>query len=124
MALQPTQVSESAASHMEARSRRLGISAEEIVESITDGFFAVSHEWRFLYVTRNAEQLLARDPGDLLGRSLWEEYPGLEGTEFQAAYRRVAAERVTLSVTAYYPDHERWYGPDRKRQVLKEGCPR
>jgi PAS domain S-box-containing protein len=109
MALQPTQVSEPAASHMEARSRRLGISAEEIVESITDGFFAVSHEWRFLYVNRKAEQLLARDPGDLLGRSLWEEYPGLEGTKFQAAYCRVAAERVTLSVTAYYPDHERWY---------------
>jgi PAS domain S-box-containing protein len=109
MALRPTQVSESAASHIEARSRRLGISAEEIVESISDGFFAVSHEWRFLYVNRKAEQLLARDSGDLLGRSLWEEYPGLEGTEFQIAYRRAAAERVTVSVTAYYPDHERWY---------------
>lgn len=109
MELQPTQGSEPAASHLEARSRRLSISAEEIVESITDGFFAVSYEWRFLYVNRKAEQLLARDPGDLLGRSLWEEYPGLAGTEFEAAYRRVAAERVTLSVTAYYPDHERWY---------------
>jgi PAS domain-containing protein len=124
MALQSTQVSEPAASQIEAESRRLRISAEEIVESITDAFFAVSHEWRFLYVNGKAEQLLARDPGDLLGRSLWEEYPGLEGTEFEHAYRRVAAERVALFVTAYYPDHERWYGPDRKRQVLKEGCPR
>ena len=40
---------------------------------------------------------------------LWDEYPGLAGSEFEQAYRRVAAERVTLSVTAYYPDHDRWY---------------
>jgi PAS domain S-box-containing protein len=91
------------------QSRRLLISAEEIVESITDAFFAVSLEWRFLYVNRQAEQLLARDPGDLLGKSLWEEYPGLLGSDFERAYRRALAEKVTLSVSAYYPDHARWY---------------
>ena len=91
------------------QSRRLLISAEEIVESITDAFFSVSLEWRFLYVNRQAEQLLARDPGDLLGKSLWEEYPGLLGSDFERAYRRALAEKVTLSVSAYYPDHARWY---------------
>jgi PAS domain S-box-containing protein len=91
------------------QSRRLLISAEEIVESITDAFFSVSLEWRFLYVNRQAEQLLARDPGDLLGKSLWEEYPGLLGSDFERAYRRAMAEKVTLSVSAYYPDHARWY---------------
>jgi PAS domain S-box-containing protein len=111
MALQPTTAGGSGASQHELpeQNRRLRISAEEIVESISEAFFAVSHEWRFLYVNRQAEQLLARDPGDLLGRSLWEEYPGLHGTDFERAYRMVAAERLTLSVTAYYPDHQRWY---------------
>lgn len=109
--LQPTKASGSAGAQHElpSRNRRLLISAEEIVESITDAFFAISREWRVLYVNRQAEQLLARDPGDLLGRSLWEEYPGLVGSDFERAYRRVATEKVTLSVNAYYPDHERWY---------------
>src|SRR5580692_424095 len=87
MALRSTPVSEPAASQIEAESRRLR-------KSITDAFFAVSHEWRFPYVNGNAEPLLARDPGDLLGRSLWEEYPGLEGTEFEHAYRSFWAMRI------------------------------
>jgi PAS domain S-box-containing protein len=80
-----------------------------VLESITDAFFAVGHDWRFTYVNRQAETLLGRSPGELPGRNLWEEYPGLIGSEFEGAYRRVMAERVTESVTAFYPDHDRWY---------------
>jgi PAS domain S-box-containing protein len=80
-----------------------------VLESITDAFFAVDRDWRFTYVNPQAERLLDRKPGDLLGQDMWEVYPGLIGSEFELAYRRVAAERVTLWVTAFYPDHERWY---------------
>jgi len=109
MRLQPTEFSAAPQAELPTPHRRLPISAEEIVESISDAFFAVSRDWRFLYVNRQAEQLLAREPADLPGRNLWEEYPGLIGSEFERAYRGVAAENVTRSVTAYYPDHERWY---------------
>lgn len=80
-----------------------------VLESITDAFFAVDRDWRFTYVNRQAEILLGRMPGELPGRSLWDEYPGLIGSEFERVYRHVMAERVTESVTAFYPDHERWY---------------
>ncbi len=80
-----------------------------VLESITDAFFALGRDWRFTYVNRQAERVLDRTPGDLLGKTIWEEYPGLAGSEFERAYRRVMAERVTESVTAYYPDHDRWY---------------
>lgn len=80
-----------------------------VLESITDAFFAVGRDWRFTYVNRQAETLLGRMPGELPGRSLWDEYPGLVGSDFERAYRHVMAERVTESVTAFYPDHDRWY---------------
>ena len=83
--------------------------ARTILESITDAFFAVDQQWRFTYVNPQAERLLDRKPGDLLGRIIWEEYPGFVGSEFEQAYRRVASERVSVSTTAYYPDHQRWY---------------
>ena len=109
--MQPVKASGSAIAQyaQSPQNRELPISAEEIVESIKDAFFAVSHEWRFLYVNRQAEQLLARDPGDLHGKILWEMYPGLIGSDFERAYRLVAADKVRLSLTAYYPDHARWY---------------
>ena len=80
-----------------------------VLESITDAFFAVDRGWRFSYVNPQAERLLDRRPGDLLGQVIWDVYPGLVGSEFEQAYRRAATERITQSVTAYYPDHERWY---------------
>jgi PAS domain S-box-containing protein len=83
--------------------------SRDILESITDAFFALDREWRFTYVNRQAERILDRRPGDLLGTVLWEMYPGLVGTEFERAYLRAAHEGIVSSITAFYPDHERWY---------------
>ena len=81
----------------------------DILESITDAFFAVDRDWRFTYVNAQAERVLERAPGELLGKIIWDEYPGLNGTEFEKAYRTAADERVPSRTTAYYADHERWY---------------
>lgn len=80
-----------------------------ILESITDAFFAIDREWRFTYVNPQGEQILNRQPGDLLGKVLWEMYPGLIGSEFERAYHKSMDEHVSSTVTAYYPDHDRWY---------------
>jgi PAS domain S-box-containing protein len=89
------------------------LSSEEqsrnILESITDGFFALDRNWRFTYANPQAERLLDRTPGDLLGKVVWEEYPGIAGSVFERAYRQAADERVASSVTSFYPDHNRWY---------------
>jgi PAS domain S-box-containing protein len=82
---------------------------DNILDSITDAFFAVDQAWRFTYVNRQAERLLSRTASELLGQVMWEMYPGLIGSEFEQAYRRTAIERVESNVTAFYPDHERWY---------------
>jgi PAS domain S-box-containing protein len=85
------------------------IDPEVILDSITDAFFFVDRNWRFAYANRQANLVLGREPGDLLGRILWEEYPGLAGSEFERVYHRVAGNRVPESFTSYYPDHDRWY---------------
>jgi PAS domain S-box-containing protein len=80
-----------------------------ILESITDSFIALDRNWRFTYVNGQAERVLDRTAGDLLGKIIWEEYPGLAGSKFENAYRRAMRDRVTVTVEDYYPDHERWY---------------
>ncbi|MEG4272168.1 MULTISPECIES: PAS domain S-box protein [unclassified Microcoleus] len=83
--------------------------SRNILESIDDGFFALDENWRFTYANPSAEILLDRTASDLIGKNFWEEFPGLDGSEFELIHRRVAAQRVALSVTAFYPDHDRWY---------------
>ena len=83
--------------------------AREILESITDAFFSLDRDWRFTYVNKQAEKVLNRHPGDLLGKVLWEEYPGLHGSEIEQAYHRTVDEQVSVSVTSFYADHNHWY---------------
>ncbi len=83
--------------------------AAAILESITDGFLAIDRDWTFTYVNGAAGRLLSCAPGDLLGKNLWEAYPGQVGTGFERMHRRVAAGGPAESRTEYYPDHDRWY---------------
>ncbi|MBD1835632.1 PAS domain S-box protein [Cyanobacteria bacterium FACHB-472] len=83
--------------------------SRNIIESIGEAFFALDENWRFTYVNQFAETLLDRTPGDLIGKNFWEEYPGLIGSELEQMHRRVIRDRVARSLTAFYPDHDRWY---------------
>lgn len=93
----------------EGEIKELGKRNRDILESITDAFFALDREWRFTYLNPQAEIVLDREPGDALGKNIWEEYPGLQGSEFEKAYRAAMDEHISSTVTAYYPDHGRWY---------------
>ncbi|MDZ8070342.1 MAG: YlcI/YnfO family protein [Nostoc sp. DedQUE08] len=87
-----------------------------ILESIAEAFFALDENWQFTYINPSAEILLDRTPGDLVGKNLWEEYPGLIGNELAQVYLSTMRDayggrnhRLAGSITAFYPDHNRWY---------------
>src|SRR3954462_711751 len=59
----------------------------EILESITDAFYAVDRDWRLTYVNRGTEQLWQRPREQLLGRRLEEVFAGVAGLEATEDYR-------------------------------------
>lgn len=83
--------------------------AQTILDSITDAFFSLNANWEFSYVNRQTVKTLNCEAGDLLGKSIWEVYPGTVGSEFERNYRKAAQEQLALAFNSYYPDHDRWY---------------
>jgi PAS domain S-box-containing protein len=83
--------------------------ATDILEGLPEGFFVLDREWRFAYANAEAGRLLARDPAELQGKVLWEEFPGLEDSDFERAYLRAMLARESTESRAYYPAHGRWY---------------
>jgi PAS domain S-box-containing protein len=82
-----------------------------ILESITDGFVALDREWRLIYLNRHAEpflQRLGRTRQELIGRSIWVEFPELVGSPFEQHYRRAVAEQVSVTFEAYDPRFQVW----------------
>src|SRR5512143_3350714 len=64
--------------------RRLAL----IVDSIADGFYALDPDWHFAHINDAALAYFGRRREELLGRSLFEVFPSVRGTVFEAEYRR------------------------------------
>ena len=83
--------------------------ADRILNSITDSFMAIDHEWRFTYVNPPAETLLRRRREDLLGRVLWDEFPEAIGSRFDREYRQVTDRHEAVTFEEYYPPLDGWF---------------
>ena len=80
---------------------------ENILENITDGFFAVDSNWIVQYYNKAAENILL--PRDLIiNKNLWDVFSDAVGSRFYNEYHRVMNEGVTSSFEEYYPRLELW----------------
>jgi PAS domain S-box-containing protein len=65
-----------------------------LLESISDTVILFDPDWRFAYLNPRAVEEAGEPADALLGRTLWEKYPALVGTDFEANYRRAVAEQT------------------------------
>ncbi|MDQ6888052.1 MAG: PAS domain-containing sensor histidine kinase [Gemmatimonadota bacterium] len=79
-----------------------------ILESITDAFFSLDRSWRFTHINARAEALLGRNARELMGKSLWEEFPDAN-QEFRTRYRAAVATQMPTSFEAFYTPLESWF---------------
>lgn len=80
-----------------------------ILESITDAFFALDRDWRFTYLNRQAELLLQRKREELLGQVLWDEFPESVGSTFDLEYHRAVSEQVSVEFESFYSPLNTWF---------------
>ena len=81
----------------------------DILESITDGFFAVDNDWRFTYVNHKAEQLLGKRKEEILFKSMWDAFPEVVGTTFYKEFNRAKEEMIPISFEEFYPPLNKWF---------------
>lgn len=94
----------------EERAHELAQRLGKTLESITDAFFTMDLHWRFTYVNREAERLLGRDRHELLGRSVWVEFPHAVSSDFETNYHHAMRTGETVAFDAYYPEPvDKWF---------------
>jgi len=80
-----------------------------ILESISDAFFAVDSKWNFTYVNQQAGILLDRVSHQLLGTNIWAEFPEAVGSEFERQYQSAIKNQRTSQFQAFYPPLRKWF---------------
>ncbi|MEQ9336951.1 MAG: PAS domain-containing protein, partial [Miltoncostaeaceae bacterium] len=87
----------------EEHARTLSERLRAALTSITDALMLIDCEWRFTYLNPQAERLVRRSAGELLGRVIWDEFPDALGSSFETHYREAVETGRSTSFEAYYP---------------------
>src|SRR5690606_20697982 len=81
---------------------------ENILESITDGFYTLNKNWEFTYINKSFERIIKRSREELLGRILWEAFPDALDLDFYPQYHKAVEERVSVHFEEFYPVPPCW----------------
>ncbi|GAC1313535.1 MAG: hypothetical protein NVSMB24_36890 [Mucilaginibacter sp.] len=80
-----------------------------ILESITDGFFAVDHNWKVTYWNKEAERLVGISRKDIIEKNLQDTFSDEVFIKSYAEYKKAMSERISLTFEDYFPQTDTWF---------------
>jgi PAS domain S-box-containing protein len=85
----------------------------EIGESVTDAHIAVDRDWRIVYANQATNRVICPltnlAPTEFLGRSLWDLFPLLIGTDVEREFRRALTDRVAVHLEVWFEPMGSWF---------------
>ncbi|QEM04989.1 PAS domain S-box protein [Mucilaginibacter rubeus] len=69
---------------------------ENMLDSITDGFYALNRNWEVTFMNKAAEQALSCTREEVMGKNLWDFFPNSREGRFYPEYERAMNERVSV----------------------------
>ena len=91
-----------------AETRRAAAEVVDSLESFSDMYVGVDADWQITYVNAQAEARLGVSRDDVVGCDLWQRFPDLLGTPFEAAYREAVRTGRPVTVEAHYAAADLW----------------
>lgn len=82
---------------------------EQVLAGVADQFLVLDTEWRYVFLNDHVTTTMALPREQLLGRSIWELFPDLVGTNFEREARQAMATQLPARFEYYYPRQERWF---------------
>ena len=82
------------------------------LDSLLEGFQIIDRDWRYVYVNPAAAVHGRSTPEALIGRTMWEAYPGLQNTALFVQLQRCMQLRVPTSFEHHFPfpdGSRRWF---------------
>ncbi|EJN57185.1 PAS domain S-box protein [Halogranum rubrum] len=88
---------------------RLRTELDEVLERVTDAFFGLDTDWNITFINERAKELLARTDDELVGTSIWQQFPDAVGTTFETEYERAMETQQSVSFEEYFPPLGAWF---------------
>ncbi|HJW57934.1 MAG TPA: EAL domain-containing protein [Burkholderiaceae bacterium] len=76
--------------------------SRDILENMDEGFVLLNHDFHIVQINAGALRIEQRVASDMIGRTAWEAWPGIESTEIGTLYKRAMAERIRVKCEHSY----------------------
>ena len=83
--------------------------ARTILNSISEAFLLLDHEWRYKRINPAAERIMGKPAGELLGKVYWDEHPATAGTQVEALYRKAVADGIPVRFENRDEATDQWF---------------
>ncbi|GHE20389.1 hybrid sensor histidine kinase/response regulator [Halomonas urumqiensis] len=93
----------------EARQRSLAQRLTHSLENMSDAFYLLDKDWCFSYLNHQAGHVLRRPAAELLGRNVWDEFPGARDSELWPCYHTAVETGEAQQFTFYFPPLAHWF---------------
>ena len=99
------------------------------INRVDDGFFDLDRDWHVRFVNVAAARMLGREVEDLVGRSIWAEFPTAVGTPFDLRFRKAFETQEADEFEEYFDHLEMWFSirvypsPDGVTLVFRDITP-
>ncbi len=81
---------------------------EKILDRINEAFFAIDQNWIVTYWNKQAEKVIDVQQKEIIGKNLWEMFPGAKERKFFEEYERALNQQISVHFEEYYPPLEEW----------------
>ena len=93
----------------QARAEEAGHRLSSVLNSLVEAYLVLSRDWRILEINPVAAALFGRQPAELLGKHMWEEFPAAKKTLFYDNYVTAFAENRPVHFEGLSAITKRWH---------------
>jgi len=80
-----------------------------ILEGITDGFLAITSDWKLEYANPAAERMLHKTHAEMLSKQVTDIITETPGLKFYQTMRKAMEERKPIYEEEFYPPYDKWF---------------
>lgn len=93
----------------EAEIKKTSQKLDTFIESITDAFFIVDNDWKFVRVNAAFEKVTNKNRSQVLNKVIWDIFPSIVNTGFERAFLKAKTTRQSIKFTEDFTIVNKWF---------------
>lgn len=78
-------------------------------DAIQEGIYIIDREWRYIYLNKQAADLIEQPREEVLGKNVWELFPEAVDLPFYQKAQYAVREQQPTHFEAFYPPLNKWF---------------